>query len=365
MQTSRVTAEPIGAPFPVQENLVEALLATHDAAAGAPTGTPMNHSRESTERDPTGRDPTVAHVLAVCAGYAYADASTLATMMARVGVEANACVQLTQIVDAMYVFSSVSLVQSRCGRVVILAYRGTEVASIGNWIGNLDIGSESLSLVAGDTVETPRVHGGFHRNFRATRWAVKQELQAALQARSLADPDTRLAHPMQALFVTGHSLGAAMAVLFALSQSERAANPELAGRLRAVYTFGGPMTIGEPFPTKTAARVGARLYRHVMPGDPVPALPPAAWGKFAHIGHEYRYSNRHWRLSNGAVAQLTRTGEIPKSLLAMFASEKRRAALRFSSTEHGPHHYLAALRPSGRVTEFGDYADRPSPGGTR
>jgi hypothetical protein len=366
MQTSRVTAEPIGEPFPVHVNLVDTLLAAHEPPAAAPAGLPIargrtssavaSSKRDATEPDSTGRHPTVAHVLAVCAGYAYADAGTLATMMARVGLDANACVQHTQIVDAMYIYSTASLVQSRCGRVVILAYRGTELASFGNWMGNLDIGSQALNLVAGGKVETPRVHGGFHRNFQATRWAVEQDLKAALQARSLADPDTKLAHPMQALFVTGHSLGAAMAVLFALRLSERAANPEVDGRLRAVYTYGGPMAIGEPFPTHAAARVAARLYRHVMPADPVPTLPPVAWGRFAHIGHEYRYANHRWRLSKDAAAQLARVGELPKSLLAVFANEKRRAELRYSTAEHGPHHYIAALRPAGRVTEFGDYS---------
>ena len=189
MQTNRVTAERIELPFPVHANLVHTLLAAHDGPADAKAGASAQASRGSTSGDPTGReltgrDPTVAHVLAVCAGYAYADAATLATMLARVGLDANACVQLTQVVDAMYIHSTASLVQSRCGRVVILAYRGTELASIGNWIGDLDLGSESLRLPAGDAVETPRVHAGFHRNFRATRRAVEEELMAALDARS-------------------------------------------------------------------------------------------------------------------------------------------------------------------------------------
>ena len=28
--------------------------------------------------------------------------------------------------------------------------------------------------------------------------------------------------------------------------------------------------------------------------------------------------------------------------------------LRFTMADHLPHHYIAALRPAGRVTEFGD-----------
>jgi hypothetical protein len=38
----------------------------------------------------------------------------------------------------------------------------------------------------------------------------------------------------------------------------------------------------------------------------------------------------------------------------MFAPVKKRGALRFTMTDHLPHHYIAALRPAGRVTEFGD-----------
>lgn len=290
----------------------------------------------------------------------YADAGTVAMMMARLGLEACANVQLTQVVDAMYIHSCAHLVQSRCGRVVILGYRGTELASISNWMGNLDVGSQSLRLVTGAAIETPRVHGGFYRNFQATRWAVEQELQAALQGRSLADHGTQLAHPMQALFVTGHSLGASMAELFALSLSDSTEHAQIASRLRAVYTYGGPMTIGEPFPVRAAARVGARLYRHVMPGDPVPALPPASWGQFVHLGHEFRYADGRWQRADSPVTPLVRVAEIPKSLLAMFAGEKRRASLRYASTRHGPHHYLAALRPAGRVSEFGDFASGPA-----
>ncbi|MGB7217422.1 MAG: hypothetical protein WBD07_01330 [Vicinamibacterales bacterium] len=67
------------------------------------------------------RDATVAHVPAACAAYAYSDADTVATMMTRLGLEANACVRITQTVDAMFIFSTAYLVQSRCGRVVVLA----------------------------------------------------------------------------------------------------------------------------------------------------------------------------------------------------------------------------------------------------
>ena len=64
--------------------------------------------------------------------------------------------------------------------------------------------------------------------------------------------------------------------------------------------------------------------------------------------------NAEWKASDKPVAQLKGLREIPGSLLAFFATAKHRKASRYAMTEHGPHQYLAALRPNGRVTEFGD-----------
>lgn len=52
--------------------------------------------------------------------------------------------------------------------------------------------------------------------------------------------------PLEALYVTGHSLGRAMAVLFALSLIGDEELSSLAERLRAVYTFGQPLVACEP-----------------------------------------------------------------------------------------------------------------------
>ena len=173
------------APFPVHEGLVERLLAAH-ASPDVP------------------RDEVLAHALGCCAGYAYGDLDTVVTIASRVGLEECAGVRVTQVVDAMLVFSTAYLLQSRCGRVVILCYRGTEPANLGSWLGDADVGTASMA-VGGERLRVP---AGFHRNVRATRWAVLQELGAALEGRSLFDSGARVDHPMEALYVTGHRLGA-------------------------------------------------------------------------------------------------------------------------------------------------------------
>lgn len=330
MRVEQVSGGPCSGPFPVYEGLVEDLLAAHT---------------QKTD----DRNPTVAHVLGTCAGYSYSDAQTVATIMSRLGLEMNACVRIAQTVDAMFIFSTAYLLQSSCGRVVILCYRGTEPSNLGNWIGDADVGSDSITLGK----ESLRVHSGFYRNERATRFQVLDELRTALAGKSLLDRNRSLEHPMQALYIAGHSLGGAMAVLFALAVAGHQEHREIAERVRAVYTYGQPMAAGEPLP-EVARDVARKVFRHVNARDLIPALPPAPWGHFAHFGHEYRYVNGEWQRAEKPVAQLENLREIPRSLLAFLAPPKRRETSRYTMADHGPHHYVSALRPRGKITEFGD-----------
>ncbi len=72
MKLKRLPCVADGAPFPVYDDQVMRLLAAH-----VPGGTP----------GPESRDAAVAHVLGTCATYAYADPTTVATVMARLGLE--------------------------------------------------------------------------------------------------------------------------------------------------------------------------------------------------------------------------------------------------------------------------------------
>jgi hypothetical protein len=330
MKPDRLKGGRCDPPFPIYEDPVGSLLAAHQS-------------------DDSGRDAAVAHILALGAGYAYGDIETMATVMSRAGFAEHASVLVSEVVDAMYIYSTAYLTQSRCGRVVILSYRGTQPANLANWLGDADVESDSMLL----GTETVSVHSGFYRNLRATRMAMIDELNAALEGRSLADRTEKVDRPMEALYITGHSLGGALAVLFALSIAATPEHSAIADRLRAVYTFAQPMTLGEPLP-EGARRVSRKIFRHVLPRDIVPALPPGGWGHFAHAGHEYRYVTGAWQKQETPVAQLVSIREITRALVSMFAPASRREGSRYSLSEHGPHHYISALRPRGRITEFGD-----------
>jgi hypothetical protein len=340
MKLERRLGAAAGAPFPIHADLPARLLAAHATA--------------------TDRDPLVAHVLGTLAAYAYADTETVAAMAGRVGLTGSGCVGIAQTVDAMLVFSTAYVVQSACGRVAIVCFRGTEAATFGNWLGDADVGSERMTLGQASLGDASFVvHAGFRRNMRATRWGVLEQLRLALEGRSVLAPEQHVGSPLEALYVTGHSLGGAMAVLFALSlvndEEQRELLAKLLVKLRAVYTFGQPLVGCEPFPPAVVT-IAQKVYRHVIARDPIPALPPSPWGRLTHFGREYRFEAGEWRQAATSVAQLANLREVPRALLGFFARAERRERLAYAMAEHAPHHYLAALRPPGRVTELGDRA---------
>jgi Lipase (class 3) len=324
MRVERIVGPRYVAPFPVYSDVVGDLLAPN-------VGDEPN--------------PTVAHVLATCASYCYADLDTVALIMTRLGMDGCGVVRVEQAVEAMYIYSTAFLVQSRCGRVVILCYRGTEPTNLASWLGDADVGAEPLRVASANESDALEVHRGFYRNFRATHWQVLQELALALKGRRLGDPNETAEHPLEALYVTGHSLGGAMAVLFALTTAYE--------QLRSVYTFGQPMVVRGPLPVSAEA-MGRKIFRHVLARDPVPALPPATWGTYVHFGKEYQHSPSGWELATEPTVPMSSLREIRRSVLAFLNVGSRRESTRYAIDAHPPHRYLDSLRPAGRVTEFGD-----------
>jgi hypothetical protein len=336
----RKPEEVITPTFPVYRNLVDTLV----AAQAHPDG-------------------TVAHVLGTCAGYAYAAADTVAMIMARMGLEENRCLTIAESVDAMFICSTAFLLQSACGRVVILCYRGTEPVNFINWLTDADVNPEKVSIpFAGGSGPFP-VHAGFFRNVRATRYEVATALQRALKGESVLG-DGKPTAKLEALYVTGHSLGAAMAAMLGVMLvTEPAYNP-LADKLRAIYTFGQPM-IGSPALAEECDKhpfLAKKVMRYIYAHDVVPALPPTASDDFAHFGQEYQYvrvkdGEGTWQHNAKAIKQVSNPLDLPLAGFAFVAHQLRRFRafpFQHSMDDHGPQHYIAALTPPHVRSEFGD-----------
>jgi hypothetical protein len=316
-----------------------------------------------TKVTPGTYDPIAAHVCAVAAGWAYADAETAAMMVARLGLEENRYYEASICNDAMFIASHALLVQSRCGRVVVLAYRGTEPRNFISWLTDADVNPVKVPYRIGDNPDPEAtVHGGFYRNLRATWHEVVGALERATERRSV-DPnsDDTLDAPMEALYVTGHSLGAAMAALAGVRLVCDPAYQRFSVRkLRGIYSYGQPM-IGNPAFAKQCAGyefLGKSLFRHIYEHDVVPRLPPTATGDFEHFGAEYGTSREYrWTAHEGAVEQVPdlvlATLVIPVLAFAGKQLEKvRNVAFPYSWYDHLPTFYIEASTPPGVRSEF-------------
>ena len=125
--------------------------------------------------------------------------------------------------------------------MLVLAFRGTE-KKLSDW--KTDLKAELVP--ARDEKKIGRIHKGFQEAYYAVEPAVEESLRA---------------FPDCPLYVTGHSLGGALAVV--------ATRYLDAGKLAACYTFGGPR-VGD----LDLARVfKTPIYRVVNASDAVPRIP--------------------------------------------------------------------------------------------
>lgn len=338
----------------------------------------------------------IAYALAVCSAYAYSDDETVAMIMARMGLLENHCTMIELDVDALFINSQAFLVQSDDGRIVILCYRGTSPLNFIDWLLNLDLDPEKISLqLTPDGAPNPDhwVHSGWYRNVRSTRYKVVELLERALRGESVLGNGHSMPHSLEALYITGHSLGGVMAALMALILHAEPAYKDIRGKLRAVYTFGQPM-IGHPAIAKYCRRPDfPPVIRYLHRRDVVPHLPPRATGLFEHFGAEYQYQGGNWEPTISSAQQVNMTefmalapsdfvlrklaafrgvstawngvarrfnALLPVQLLSYvtrglpFGDAFARLPLVYSMDDHSPNHYISKLAPKGVMSEFGD-----------
>lgn len=327
-------------------------------------------------------DDVIRHVMAVCSGYSYGSidstlhephalngVNALSAMMVRLGLPENRCRIISETVDAMLVCSTTYILQSRNRDVVIVAYRGTEFSNIISWLVDINVHARDQAVL-----ELGRsgyeAHVGFYRNVRATRFEVLRTLQYAMARRPLEEVDTfrerKEAPPMlapgekpPALYITGHSLGGAMAAILAMMlMTDPEYREPLGALIRGVYTFGQPM-VGT---RKLAAgyeeidpKYRAPVVRYVFGQDPIPHLPSRDIGEFAHFGEEYRYNEAEekWAKS-GHSKQMGSILGMGAALLAFPLGQLPflGGAFPYTIADHLPVYYIDTLS-LGR-SEYGD-----------
>lgn len=308
---------------------------------------------------PVGYDPQATLLLSVASAWAYSDLDTFSAVMARHGLANNRvhCVCVSN--HALLVDLNAYFVQSPCGRLAILCFRGTEPTNIIDWLSGSSVRK----------VEYPgggHVHEGFYRNVQVLapdlfehtlpRALAGEPIFRTDAVRSLEPVETG---PLEALYVTGHSLGGALALMTAamLVDGLMSSHSPHADVLRGVYTFGQPM-VGDPdFAAACDAKLKRRFFRHVYDRDVVPRLPPRGTGRFAHAGQRYVSARGGWSLSSERTRQvLSALVAFPVGAAAWVLQQLpilHQLPLPYSIYDHSPLHYMQQSQEAlGIETEF-------------
>lgn len=221
----------------------------------------------------------------------------------------------------------------------VVAFAGTDPALARNLITDAD-----CRLTASDT------HEGFQDAFDAVWPLIESKIRAGRPP----------------LFFTGHSFGAALAVLAAEKAHDIGIAPA------AVYTFGMPRAGGRSFAARYDGKLGDRSFRLVRGGDIVACVPewiehlaPPARVPFQHVGRMLKCDSggkfdRNRPLSAmscddsrfGAGVRENWTNRVSAALAGKLLAAAGPgvlgplfALLPFAIRDHLPDRYLSALTP--------------------
>jgi hypothetical protein len=283
--------------------------------------------------------PRIAYLTAVISGWAYANGKALAHQLPYYGMSDGGTVREFQVVNrALLVVAAAYFVRSRDGRVGILAFRGTVPNDFINW------------LTDANTVMRPafggfgQLHTGFYSNLEPLWSDVADTVDDAVSGRQGAAGS----EPLQNLYITGHSLGAAMAVI-AAARIFSDGFQDWQRLVRGVYTFGQPAVGDGAFGRHYEQRFN--LYRHVYHQDVVPRMPPRSVGEFSHFGKEFLATDGKWQNADPPETELahflvTSVASAGIDYVSRRVVSFRGLRLPYSLEDHGPEGYIRTSRDS-------------------
>ncbi|OAF02557.1 lipase [Bradyrhizobium centrolobii] len=220
---------------------------------------------------------------------------------------------------------------ARKGGATIVAFAGTDPLNLLNWVSDFTLGRPKAFV---------------HEGFREAAAAVWNDVKAALTSAGAAGAP---------IFITGHSLGAAIAVVIA-----DFARQQLQLTKAQIYLYGCPRVGLVEFVTPYDNMFGRMTYRLVHGTDIVPTVPPPQLD-FLHVGR-YLACQRGARFVAGQLTPDFGSNEpqpnagLVQQLINLFRGRSlnmRTDAVGNLSVllppgigDHLPDRYLAALAPA-------------------
>ena len=175
---------------------------------------------------------------------------------------------------------------------ILVAFRGTEPTHLEDWMSDAKIR------------KTAAPGGNVHRGFYGALMLVWHDMEQWLEGAR---------RPEQSLWITGHSLGAALAALATASLLFSEAAP----RVNGLYTYGQPRCGSEPWAAAFNMRFKAQAFRVVNNNDVVTRVPPSNLN-YSHIG-QLKYIDADGRMhSDGDLSWWARFWDRVEGRLADF-----------------------------------------------
>jgi hypothetical protein len=304
-----------------------------------PPGPKLEPLDELARKD-QGYGEELAYLMSVVSAWAYSDEKVLASKLRYYGLTGARIRRVAVQNNALLVVTTAYLIQSESGKTAILAFRGTDP---GDFITVLTDGQVMLR-----EFRNGRVHSGFYLSVEVVWDEIHESLMAAREGKAVTvDGTDKLPNHLESLYVTGHSLGGAMAVL-AAARLFGDGYEDFRAKVKGVYTFGQPMVGDRDFARACEDELGGKLHRHVFQDDFIPHLPPRSALKYAHSGGELRASRNdvRWRHTDEASSRAFLTAGAISVLLN--AVESRISPVDFipgySIDDHMPLQYVEACR---------------------
>ena len=166
----------------------------------------------------------------------------------------------------------------RQGHHIVLVFRGSQ--QLQDWRTNFKIRLKNFSILADSQAVLPegRVHTGFFEAWQSVERSVVYYL------RRWWTPDT-------CLWITGHSLGGALANIAAISLEYQGF------KVSGLYTFGQPRIADWKMVNSVNKQMRDRMFRYANNNDVVPLIPPQVtpWAPGRMYGHMGNFRYFSWK----------------------------------------------------------------------
>lgn len=158
---------------------------------------------------------------------------------------------------------------------IVVAFRGTEVTSMRDWLRDLRFWQDASGPLG------CKVHSGFLRGL-TDKWKGKPIIDSIIETIKRMQKDYGGERQL-AIYLTGHSLGAALATLATAFLLE---DDDLKENVVGQYTFGSPRVSTPRFRRRLHATAsgGERVAHRFQNREDIVTRIPAWWRAFSHVG---------------------------------------------------------------------------------